>query len=223
MNLAEAFTNNYEYLHTVARRITRKKDINRAGDLLSTTYIELFERQQSGKLETIRDFVKFFCKAMKNYHDWPNSEFNKMFNPKERLTIDQPTTSLNSHKTSNTANGFTVTGGHPNKYIELIIDENALKEIEIQTEGTNDFTKELIEISSNLGKEKTLKYIELVEFKRTLPSHEAILFELYFEKQMSTREIATEYSMGPNKINYQSINKMINIIKQKIETREWKR
>lgn len=215
MSLSRLFTNNYEYLSTVARRITRCKDVAMAPDLISETYLNLSEKQTEYP-GTDEEFVKWFSKCMKNYFVWPNSSFNVLYNSKETLTLDQGEKHYNSNAQLHLDTGYV------NSYIELITDEDALNNIEIQVEGTNDFTKELIDISSCLGKIKTLKYIELVEFKRTLPPYESILFELYFEKELSTRDIARIYSDEIHKMNYQSVNKMVNSIKNKIKTYKWK-
>lgn len=212
MSLSKLFSDNYEYLNTVAVRITRSKDRGMAPDLLSETYINLAEKEtevpQNGQ-----EFIKFFSKCMKNYFQWPNSSFNRLYFPKELPCIDTPQ-NQESNKRKHLDAGFN------NSFNELIVDEDALKLIENQVEQTNNFTKELFEISSSLGKTKTLKYIKLVEFKRELPSHENILFDLYFEKELSTRSIAKLYSDEGNTMDYQSVNKMVNIIKEKLKT--WK-
>lgn len=205
MSLRDLFTYNYDYLNTVAQRITRKRDYRQAPELLSTTYLTIHEKAKAGTIlipGENDEFVKWFCKCMKNYYRWPNSNFNK------------------THSRDNIV--CHIDTYYEERASDFLVDEDALRDIEIQTEETNDLTKELIDISSSLGRDKTLRYIEVIEFKRTLESHESILFELYFEKEMSTREIAKEYSMEFNTINYQSINKMINIIKTKINNYKWK-
>lgn len=219
MSLAKLFTDNYDYLNTVAKRITRCKDIRMAPDLLNSTYMVIHEKKEKGLFvpSESEEFVKWFSKCMKNYFKWPNSEFNSSYTPNEHLIVDEDFVckkgkfSDNHHSDSCRL-----------RFDERIIDEDALKNIEVSVEQANDFTKELIEISSSLGKNKTLKYIELVEFKRTLPAHQAILFELYFEKELSTRKIADLYSIEGNTMNYQSVNIMVNEIKSKINTYKWK-
>jgi RNA polymerase sigma factor (sigma-70 family) len=195
VNLSELFTNNYEYLNTVAKRITRCKNVRMAPDLLSETYINL-SNKETHVPDDNEEFVKFFCKCMKNYFIWPNSSFNKLY--------ESEAVELDDFK------------------LARLTDPEAQREIEISVEQTNDFTKEIIEISSSMGKAKTLKYIELVEFKRDLPPHEQILFELYFEKELSTRKIASMYSDEAHKMNYQSINQFVNVIKRKIDNYQWK-
>lgn len=216
MTLAELFTNNYEYLNTVAKRITRCKDHRMAPDLLNSTYLVVHEKHEKGMYipETDEDFVKWFSKCMKNYFVWPNSEFNETYSPKEELKIDASFAHYDSFRNKDDTERQSVP--------ILLVDQDALRNIEVSVEQANDFTKELIEISSSLGKIKTLQYIELIEFKRTLPPHEAILFELYFEKELSTRKIAELYSDDLNIMNYQSVNQMVNTIKSKIENYKWK-
>lgn len=220
MNLSELFAHNYQELSAVAHRIVRKKDYRRADELLSTTYLTIHEKATAGTVLVPGEhgeFVKWFSRCMKNYFKWPNSDFNTV-RSNESLTIDSDIAS--GHRNDNQQKFLDT--GYSNRYDELLTDHDAQKEIELSVEETNDFTKELIEISSSMKRERALQYIEVIEFKRTLPAHEVILFELYFEKEMSTRDIAREYSTTGHTINYQSINKMINAIKQKINNYQWK-
>lgn len=230
MNLAKLFSDNYEYLNTVAKRITRRKNIKLAPELLNTTYIEVFEKQERGKFipSDKEDFVKWFCAYMNNCFLFRDSTFNK----NQKLDIDEMERAEKREFERYRKNKESIYPTLEDNFrgeldsnpggINSLVDEEALREIEISVERANDFTKELIEISSNLGKTKTLKYIELVEFKRSLPTHESILFELYFEKELSTRKIADLYSMEGNVMNYQSVNIMVNQIKSKIKTYKWK-
>lgn len=223
MSLSLLFANNYNELNTAAERITRRIDIGMASDLLSETYVGIEQRQSEGKIKIPEDnegFVKLYCQWMKNYFVWPNSKFNQLYTSKESLTIDNEFNNMDRSQVYGDLNPFSETLYVRND--ELITDENALNNILILSEGVNDFTKEIIEISSSLGKTKTLKYIELIEFKRTLQPHESILFELYFEKDLSTRDISKMYSDETHKLNYQSVNRMINVIKTKINTYQWK-
>jgi hypothetical protein len=183
----------------VAKRITRCKDYRMAPDLISETYKCVNELKHPQDNE---EFVKWFSKCMKNYFQWPNSSFNKLYSSKESSLC-------------NPCIGINVVRYEP-------VDEDAQASIEIYVEETSDQTKELLEMSSSIGKIKALKYVELLEFKRTLPAHENILFDLYFEKEQSTREIAKLYSSPIHKMNYQSVNRMINVIKEKIKRYKWK-
>lgn len=215
--LAKLFSDNYNYLNTVAIRITRHKDPEMAPDLLSETYLNLSEKGTVVPSNN-EEFVKFFCTCMKNYFTWPNSSFNKLYQPKEFLTLDNDFYLMDNAKSNQQKY---LDSFYSNKHSELVIDEDALKNIEINAEQTNDFTKELFEISSSMGREKTLKYIEVIEFKRSLPPHENILFDLYFEKELSTRGISSMYSDQVNKLSRISVNRMINKIKTKIKNHKW--
>lgn len=216
MSLAKLFTNNYDYLNTVAKRITRSRDQRMAPDLLNSTYLVMHEKG-CPEFKTDEDFIKWFCKCMKNYFQWPNSDFNRYYK-EDAVSIDC------QFRVNNEVLGDDRISEQKasNRIDEAIVDQGALRDIELYVEQANDFTKELIEISSSLGKNKTLKYIELVEFKQGLPPHESILFELYFEKELSTRKIADLYSIEGNVMNYQSVNLMVNAIKSKIKTYKWK-
>lgn len=205
MTLRELYADNYEYLEVVAKRITRAKNVRMAHDLISETYINLASKETEYPKDK-DGFVKWFSTCMKNYFEWPNSSFNKLIYSSECLSLDA------DHKLDESGNLF----------VDLVIDEDALNDIELGVEETNEATKELIEVSSSLGKDKTLKFIQAIEFKKTLRPHEIILFELYYENELSTRTIAEMYSYGEHRINYQSINKMINIIKLKIKEYQWK-
>lgn len=228
MTLAELFNNNYEYLMLVAKRITRAKNHRLAPDLLSSVYLEVHDRQENGLSipQGSEDFKKWFCKYMSNHFLFRESEFNKCqqldIDKSERLSLREKRR-YQKKKGIETADDNLLGELNSNPGgIDEIVDETAQRDIEICGEQANDFTRELIEISSSLGKTKTLKYIELIEFKRTLPKHEEILFDLYFEKELSTRRIAWLYSDNDNTMNYQSVNKMVNEIKAKIKIYKWK-
>lgn len=225
MSLSELFTNNYEYLNTVAKRITRHKDIKLAPELLNTTYLAAFEKQEKGDCIPQDDlgFVKWFSMFMKNCFMWPNSNFNSG----STLTVDSNVTF------SIDAQYFKLNGGWRNKKVrvstdpesrddEEIIDGDALRDMELGAESVSDRTKEFIAEITYLSTKQALKLTEVLEFKRSLPRHEEILFELYFEKELSTRRIAELYSDETNTMNYQSVNKMVNIIKSKIKNYQWK-
>lgn len=207
MTLQTLVSNNYEYLNTVAKRIVRSRNYSMADDLLSETYKNMAEKQTPFPCND-QEFVKWFSKCMKNYFSWPNSSFNKIFFSKEYLTLDKEAEC--NYEDNNL------------KYSNDIADHDALSEIELSVEETNEITREIIEISSSLGKTKTLQYLEVIEFKRTLFDHEKILFELYYENGLSTRDIAALSSTEQYKINYQSINTMVNQIKEKIKEKKWK-
>lgn len=212
MRLDEAVNKNFGYLTIVAKRITQSKNVRMASDLVSETYLALSEKVIP---EDNDEFIKWFSKSMKNQFRWSKSEFNKIYQPKEFTTLDK-----HSHHNQNQQKHLD--GGYINSFNDLIVDEDAQRNIYLQCEQTNDFTKELFEISSSLGRAKTLKYIELIEFKRSLPPHESVLFDLYFQKELSTRNISSMYSDEYNKLSRISVNKMVNKIKDKIKTHQWK-
>lgn len=204
MNLNLLITNNYESLSKVAKLIA----CNKSGDLISETYSNIAEKEIPYPLNNL-EFIKFFSRCMKNRYVWGNSSFNKLHRPKESLSLDNE-------------NRLYAYENDRNTFLDLIIDNEAVKNIELSVEETNEVTKEFIDISSSLGKSKTLKYLEVLDFKNDLLEYEKILFELYFEKDMSTRQIAVMYSDSIHKMNYQSVNTMVNIIKQKIKNTKWK-
>ena len=91
------------------------------------------------------------------------------------------------------------------------------KEIEIQTEQTNESTKELIKELSYLSEEKAVQYLEVMDFKKGLPPNEREIFDLHYEKGLSSREIAKlmEEETGW-KMSYVRYNEMINKVKKKL-------
>lgn len=206
MKLAQLFTDNYEYLNTVAKRITRSRDHRMAPDLLNSTYLTVHEKHEKGMYVPYEgeEFVKWFSKCMKNYFTWPNSAFNDYYSPRYSLSLDD------SHGKQDNSDYCSVP-------IELV-DPCAHLELELFAENTNDNTRELMAILNfDLEREDALKYLNVLDFVQSLEKYEKELFSLYFEKKLSTRKIAEMYSMESNTINYQSINIMVNKIKSKIE------
>lgn len=195
MTLQALVSNNYPHLQKVARRIASRKDYRLAGDLLSETYRDVYEKKSKFP-EGNEEFVRWFSKCMHNQFRWSFSEFNKLTKVRETLDIEIQ---------DNTA-----------------ADPDAILDVELSAEGINEATMQMIEISSSLGKTKTLQYIEVLEFKRGLADYEKILFELYFESRLSTHVIATMYSDDTHKINWKSINKLVKSIKTKIKNYQWK-
>lgn len=139
------------------------------------------------------EFVKYYSRIMKLLFIGNRSAFNKIYSGVEVEIPEhyQPT------------------------------DNDALNEIYMACEGTNEASKELIEELSHLTKEKVNKYIDLLEFKSTLSPWDKEIFEQHFEHGMSSRDIATglEVLCG-YETNYQRINILINELKERLET--WK-
>lgn len=123
-----------------------------------------------------------------------------------------------SYKCKNSAYNYSKTKETLLDYSPEIIDTDSLNEIEIGIESINQATKELIEVSSSMRKDRVITYINILELKKSLPPHEKYLFELYFENGLSTRDIAKQESeISGYNIGYQRINNMINVIKAKIK------
>lgn len=188
-------SDNYKYLKKVATRIASRRDHRLAGDLLTETYFNIVDKDIKYPTNQ-EEFLKWFSKCMKNIFVWPNSSFNKMHKSRERAT--------------NTIERYAA------------LDEEAMRHIELGAEQTNDTTREILELSTLMGIEKTLKYIRLLEFKKSLLEYEKILFELYFEKNLSTRDIARMYSDNRHRMTHISVNTMVNKIKHKIKEYKWK-
>ena len=189
MTLGELFSHNYQYLALVAKRITRRKNIKLANDLINQTYLDIHDKEYPKNGD---EFIKWFSKCMKNRYVWKNSNFNK--------------------------NTQLIAGNE----LPEQSDPTAQADIELSTEETNDTTKELIEVSSGMKKERVLKYIEVIEFKKSLPLHEQYLFDLYFNNDLSTRKISKQLSEETGyDMHFKRINSMVNEIKAKIKLK-WK-
>lgn len=94
---------------------------------------------------------------------------------------------------------------------------------EIHVEDTNQATKELIEASSSMKKERLLKYIQVLEFKRTLPLDEQMIFDIHYQHGLSSRAISKRLSEETGfDFHYQRVNKMINSVKLKLQAHQWK-
>ena len=88
--MGELFTNNYNELYIVAKRITQRKDYRMAPALINETYIQL---QHKIPPKCPNEFVKWFSKSMKQQYFWKETSYNK----NERITsidtgIDIPDT-----------------------------------------------------------------------------------------------------------------------------------
>lgn len=190
--LANLYRENHKELHKIAQRITRRKNINLANELINETYIELVRKEKIAPKNQL-EFIKWFSKAMKNIYIWRDSGFNKAI----RIQAAE------------------------NFELELI-DNEALKDIDFSVEKTNEATKELMQISSGMAKDRALRYIQVLEFKSRLPLHERYLFEIYFERGLSCRKISElEKQISGENIDYQVINIMVNSIKNKIKNIKW--
>lgn len=220
MNLNTLVSNNYREIYQIAIRISGRKNVDMAGDLISQTYIELIDDNKHYTGEA-KDFIKWYSKAMKNLFRWSEAGFNRIFETdiNKNIKIKEAKAKRYKKKTGQYINDI------PDKYqsyvIENVIDNSALNDIEFSAEECNDSTRELLEVSQSIGTESALKYVQVIDFKRKLIEHEKILFELYFEKRLSTREIAIMYSDKDHKMNYQSVNSMVNNIKAKIKQTKW--
>lgn len=91
-------------------------------------------------------------------------------------------------------------------------------DLDIFAEEINEETKELIEVASYMRRDRALLYLDVLDFKNTLPLHEKYLFEVYFEHGLSTREISEmESKLSGYDFGYQRVNQMVNEIKKKIK------
>jgi len=186
--LSILLTKNHKYIKECARNICRRKDERMADDLISEVYLKV------NKFETLPtkddEFIKVFVTNMKYEFIGRRSKFNKLYTPKE-LEL---------------AEGI------------QIADTDSDIELYIQCEQTNESTKALINELSHLKEEQAQSYINVMEFKDSLPGWEKEVFEGYFELDKSGRLIARESSerYGYN-MSKQRVQKLINIVKHKLE------
>jgi RNA polymerase sigma factor (sigma-70 family) len=178
----------YKYLLKVAKRITRRKDVWLAEDLIHETYLHIYENEKFVPLDDI-GFISFFCKYMLFMFIGERSSFNKA--TKIHTDIE-----------------------YTNVQIE---DNEVLSDLELYVEGTNEATKEMLKELTHLTEPKVKKLIRVHEFKETLPPHLKTIFEFYYESGMSSRQIAElmEKETG-YKMDFRRYNDMINEIKEKL-------
>ena len=105
------------------------------------------------------------------------------------------------------------------EHIPLVYDpgNEDWKLIEIEAEGTNKETKDTMLAVSNLTTDKAIRYVGVMEIKESLPPHEKEIFDLHFEKGMSSRQIAKHMEVETGwKMSYARFNEMINKVKSKL-------
>jgi len=208
--MSELFAINQKEIYHAAALITRKRNINLAPELVSETYLTLQKKQpptdQVG-------YLHWFNKSMKQLFEFRDSSFNKIYKLDVEAKEDKHRCYIRSRY------GEQHTQHTPTPTCETTIpDEEALNDINILVESTNDETKELIEISSGMRKERVLKYIEILEFKNSLPLPERFMFELHYEKDLSGRQIEQMLK----DVQYRTISSLIKSIKSKIKVYKWK-
>ncbi len=191
MTLVELFNHTYPKIQVTANRITQRRNVSQASDLINSTFIQV----NAVPIYPVEpdQFVKWFTKCMKNVYVWPNSQFN-------------------------TTNALIKSADHKDQ-----ADPSALLQIELSVENTTEATKEFIEVSSSMTKERASQYLKVLEFKKSLPLHEQVLFELYYEKELSTRKISEYLNQEPGySMTKDRINDMVNSIKRKLKEVKWK-
>ncbi len=185
--------------------ITRKRNVKLAPELISETYIFAHSKEYPADN---KQFIKWFGTAMNNIYYWPNSSFNKIykldFYEKQRKSIYEAKHNETQH-----------TPIPSREDLDCIPDQT---DVHISLEETNQTTKELIECSTGMRKERVIKYIRCLELKNSLPLHERYIFDLYFEHNLSARTIE---DMLDGDVQYRTINDAIKSIKLKIKNTKW--
>lgn len=178
----------YKYLLIVAKRITSKKDIYLAEDLIHETFLSIYENEKIVPTDDT-GFIMYFVRYMKLQFLGERSTFNKAM----KLTSDIEHSEIQIH------------------------DNEALNDLELYVEGTNEATKEMLKELTHLTESKVKKLIKVYDFKDTLPPHLKTIFEFYYENGMSSRQIAElmEQETG-YKMDFRRYNDMINEIKEKL-------
>lgn len=188
MTLGEIFTHTYPEINAVAKRITSRRNIKQAPELINVTFFELHRHPYPSNPD---EFIKWFSKSMKQQYVWTKSAFNNV-----------------NKITSNEAE------------IEDIEDNSM--DLELLSEETNQATKEFIHVSSSMKKERVIKYIQVLEFKKSLPLHEQEIFELYYVNDIPIRKLLELLNETGDCISYESVRQMVNSIKTKIDKTVWK-
>lgn len=96
------------------------------------------------------------------------------------------------------------------------------KQIEIEADGVSDETKDLINGLEHRDNDKIQKYINVLLFKESLPPHLNEIFNLHFERGMSSRKISEMFNQifDFDDIHHVSFNNMIREIKERFK--KWK-
>lgn len=104
------------------------------------------------------------------------------------------------------------------KHLEIKIDpsDDSWESIEMGAEQINEETKDLLLNLTHLNKDKAVRYAKVMEVKETLAPHEAEIYDLHFDKGLSSRKIAELLETESGwKTSYVRINEFINQVKGK--------
>lgn len=73
---------------------------------------------------------------------------------------------------------------------------------------------------TNLNYERAGQYSSLLVFKKSLPLHEQVIFDLLYFNDLSARDITKQLHIEGYQTSRNNVNKMVNSIKTKLE--KWK-
>lgn len=162
-----------------------------ADDLISETFLRLSKWKKYPS--TPEEMIKVFVSQMKREFTGKRNGMDKLYSSKDSEIYEG----------------------------RQIKDYESMNDIYLNCEQTNEATRDVIDLFSHLGREDILNYIRLSDFRESLPGWDKEIFDCYFEKGMSSRDIAKGLvDFAGYETNYQRINELINKVKDKIKV--WK-
>ena len=191
MSLDKYINDNYYDLLQVANNIVRRKAINQdeeAHDLLSCALEYALTQREKFIGKDDKEIGLMIRSIMKNKHLWRDSDFNK---EKEMI----------SNKAKNIEELSTI--ADDSVVISLVIDSELV---------SNNFKQFIKDNMLNYSEEQVHKIISTKIAYHHLEKHERILFDKYFVKDYTMRQLASETTLP-----LCAIFKQITILKQKIK------
>lgn len=187
--LNKLLTDNYKEILIAAKRITRKRDVKLAPVLINETFLHIAEEKKTYPTDNI-GFVMYYSRYMKLMFLGERSRFSKAerFKELEIIEVYEPE------------------------------DETALNEMDLNSEEINEATRDVLDNLSHLRISRLNRYMDVVEFEHSLPSHLKDIFDMHYRHGMSSRDIARNMEIWSGyKMDYRFYNGLINEVKQLIK------
>ena len=181
------FANNYALISMWSKRWSHDK----WPELLSEMSIYLNKNWiRFSQIPDGEERIKFLQTWMKNQVNWHNSEFNKTIRV-NNLSVDE-----------------NIQADFGRREDQIAYDDL----IELKSEVVRDDIKEwLIDLNQNWNDLEIDRLVKIRKIYLTLPSHEKVLYDLYFTKMMSMRDIGKKIDLPLS-----AVYNMIKELKQKI-------
>jgi RNA polymerase sigma factor (sigma-70 family) len=200
MDLNEYIILRYSFLKTMSRNIVSRRSKNPqedASDLLSYTVENILVNKDKYQNKEVSELDLIFGAFLKNQWNWINSTSKKSF--------------LNINKINNNIDDL-------EKYENTLVnieDQDAVLKIEINAEGLSENNIKIILdlLEFNYSNEQMDKILFCKDYYKKLNVSDQSLFELYFIKKLSIREISALTNVPRS-----SIKRILDTLKNKIKT-----